>query len=315
MSPRSLQRILLASAVVFSSGASAACHYTEIATLPLQLESTGAPSIEVRLNNEAVTMLADTGFRRTAFSKQAIDHQQLHIMHEKPVDPLELVHVRQNALSVRPDSVVIGPLRANQSYFTVLSYEPIQQYGGIVGADYLLRNDLEIALANKKMTMFKGEGCQDKALAYWDAEALEAPLQRPAGFAAALVKVKLNGKSTWALIDTGAPYSMVDVDFARRINVTSDSAGTVAVANFVRRDGASDPMWSAPFDSFSVGDETIKNPHFAVIDIIKPGYSEAEVPGMVLGRDFLRAHRILLSLEQERMYFSYLGGPVFSPPQ
>ena len=33
---------------------------------------------------------------------------------------------------------------------------------------------------------------------------------------------------------------------------------------------------------------------------------------MILGRDFLRAHRVLISTSQERFYYTYLGGQVFS---
>ena len=35
---------------------------------------------------------------------------------------------------------------------------------------------------------------------------------------------------------------------------------------------------------------------------------------MLLGADFLRAHRVLVSHSQRKMYFTYLGGPVFAPP-
>jgi len=37
---------------------------------------------------------------------------------------------------------------------------------------------------------------------------------------------------------------------------------------------------------------------------------------MLLGADFLRAHRVLVSHSQRKMYFTHLGGPVFIvPPQ
>ena len=35
---------------------------------------------------------------------------------------------------------------------------------------------------------------------------------------------------------------------------------------------------------------------------------------MLIGADFLRAHRVLVSHSQRKMYFTYLGGPVFAPP-
>jgi hypothetical protein len=35
---------------------------------------------------------------------------------------------------------------------------------------------------------------------------------------------------------------------------------------------------------------------------------------MILGADFMKAHRILFAFSQRRMYFSYQGGEVFDAP-
>jgi hypothetical protein len=34
---------------------------------------------------------------------------------------------------------------------------------------------------------------------------------------------------------------------------------------------------------------------------------------MLLGADFLRAHRVLVAHSQRKLYFTYTGGPVFQP--
>jgi hypothetical protein len=36
-----------------------------------------------------------------------------------------------------------------------------------------------------------------------------------------------------------------------------------------------------------------------------------ELQPMLLGDDFLRAHRVLVSHSQRKIYFTYAGGPVF----
>ena len=35
------------------------------------------------------------------------------------------------------------------------------------------------------------------------------------------------------------------------------------------------------------------------------------LPEMLIGADFVRSHRIYVALGQRKVYFSYLGGPVF----
>jgi hypothetical protein len=188
----------------------------------------------------------------------------------------------------------------------------MKTYNGIVGADYLLQADLEIALADKNMSIFKGEGCDEKSLPYWDSEAQETRLDKASDYTAAFVTVKLNGKTKPALIDTGAPYSMVSLQAAWNLDVTPESAGVVAVADFVKRDGGTASQWTAPFESFAIGDETVSKPRFAIVDNSLKAYA---MPGIVLGRDFLHTHRVLLSFAQNRMYFSYLGRQVFTPPE
>jgi hypothetical protein len=61
----------------------------------------------------------------------------------------------------------------------------------------------------------------------------------------------------------------------------------------------------APFSSFKVGDEEIRNPRLRVGDT-------REGTDMLLGADFFLSHRIFVSNEQRKVYFTYNGGPVFS---
>jgi hypothetical protein len=35
------------------------------------------------------------------------------------------------------------------------------------------------------------------------------------------------------------------------------------------------------------------------------------MPSMLLGADFIRAHRIYIAKSQGKLYFSYNGGPIF----
>jgi hypothetical protein len=76
----------------------------------------------------------------------------------------------------------------------------------------------------------------------------------------------------------------------------------------------------APFDSFRVGDETIRNVRLRFGDFQR--HSEVTVTGshipqtvmdedLLLGEDFIGAHHLLISHSQGKLYFSYNGGPVF----
>jgi TPR repeat protein len=56
-----------------------------------------------------------------------------------------------------------------------------------------------------------------------------------------------------------------------------------------------------------IGGETIKDAELGVIDV----QSEVEAD-LLLGQDFLRAHRVLFAMSQRKVYIAYLGGDVFT---
>jgi hypothetical protein len=83
----------------------------------------------------------------------------------------------------------------------------------------------------------------------------------------------------------------------------------------------------AVFSSFSIGDESIANAKLRVADMFGADTRKEigsliakridDVPDMLLGADFIRAHRIYVARSQGKMYFSYNGGPIFqvvAPP-
>jgi hypothetical protein len=64
------------------------------------------------------------------------------------------------------------------------------------------------------------------------------------------------------------------------------------------------------FNSFAIGDELIQHPRIGVMDRSE-NYRGRKEHQVVLGRDFLMSHHVLLAQSQMLLYYSYLGGPVF----
>ena len=74
------------------------------------------------------------------------------------------------------------------------------------------------------------------------------------------------------------------------------------------------------FETFAIGDELIRNPNIAFANLEVSGAATGsrlsasrELRDMLLGVDFLRSHRVFVAHSQRKMYFTYVGGPVFSP--
>jgi predicted aspartyl protease len=184
----------------------------------------------------------------------------------------------------------------------------------IVGADLLLQNDMELSLAEKYVRFFKASNCSGSFLAYWDREAMALPFT---GIQAAsnkpIFSVELNGVKLKAMLDTGSARSSVTRDGAKRAGIGFDDPGLRHGDHIVGFGNDTLATRLATFDSFKIGTETIQHADLVVINFSPAASSDVDV---VLGADFLRAHRVLFAMSQNRLYMSYVGGKVFtSHPQ
>jgi hypothetical protein len=181
----------------------------------------------------------------------------------------------------------------------------------IVGADLLLMTDMEISLAGKYLRFFGPSGdCSHTHLAYWDPKAMAIPFSGTARNSnKPLITVTLNGVELTAQIDTSAVRSVVTRHGAERAGIQFDAPG---IQHGKKLRGFGDESLEtrlATFDSFTIGDETIKHADLTIVDDSPQGRSAVE---MQLGLDFLRAHRVLFAMRQKRLYVSYVGGSVFA---
>ena len=70
--------------------------------------------------------------------------------------------------------------------------------------------------------------------------------------------------------------------------------------------------WVAKFDTVALAGEAIRDPRLTVADILPElAYSREPPPDVILGTDFLRAHRVLVARSQRKFYFTYAGGMIF----
>jgi len=167
--------------------------------------------------------------------------------------------------------------------------------------------------------LYQAKDCEGVSLAYWATEpAGEVPIEAGSGIR---FTVAINGKPVRTQLDSGASASVLSKADAARLGVTPESPGVVAggcVAGWGERVVDS---WIATFESFAIGNERIRNPKIYFADMWKyTTYTEtgsrlpnrfAGLPDMVLGADFLRAHRVLVARSQRKMYFTHVGGTVF----
>jgi hypothetical protein len=192
----------------------------------------------------------------------------------------------------------------------------------IVGEDFFQQTDVEFDLPHNAVRLFQPKDCEGVLLAYWAAQGASEIAMEPfySDGPGIVVTVQINGQPMRALLDSGAGASVLDKVAAERAGITPDSPGVIASGKKGGLGGKAVPSWIAPLQSFAIGGETIKDTTIQFADLWKDAtYTAASrlprriegTPAMLLGADFLRAHRVLVAHSQRKVYFTYEGGPVF----
>ncbi|HEY5801004.1 MAG TPA: pepsin/retropepsin-like aspartic protease family protein [Burkholderiaceae bacterium] len=314
--------LLLAATFALSGAARAECTYLNQMTLPVQyLPGSVLPLVTGSINGKPAAMSLNTGaystallaaqakrrgmFLRTRYQSSWNNLSQLQA--DQTSDPNTAMDLTPTtdatvgsgaavwAYTASVKEFSIGPVKAPAGKLPAVESQPDAPYEAIVGADFLLQSDLELELANNKVRFFRGVGCTESHLAYWDPEAVEVPLQKSDG-PQALIEIALNGETVLAMIDTGTVRSFVVPSLAAKLGVTDTGAATAG------KSGSEEiEAWLGKFATLKIGAATFEMPYLYVArnEMARP------VPyKVVLGLDFLKLHRVLLANSQQKMYFS-----------
>jgi Aspartyl protease len=131
----------------------------------------------------------------------------------------------------------------------------------------------------------------------------------------------VNGKRLRAMFDSGAASSMISLQAAKSAGITPQSNATTEPAT-VGLGISGKPMasWIGQVDTFAIGNETIRNAKLQISEMEANDRTDrlgSHMPvqisrwDVIIGADFLRAHRVLISPETHKVYFTYTSGPVF----
>jgi predicted aspartyl protease len=324
--------VLLLSATLSCGAAHAACTYVRQMALPVHyLPGSALPLVDGSINGKPAAMSVNTGAYTTALLAAQAERRgiSLRTRYEPAFDGRAQLQTMMALLAgdpvgvdeVKPelrattDSIVgtgenvatylatikefaVGPARAPQGRLPVIDSRASAPYDAVVGADFLLQSDLELALDENQVRFFRGAGCTDSFLAYWDENAVVVPMEKT-GVPQAVVAVGLNGKSVLAMIDTGTVRSYVTPALAASLGVRTPPAQGPSAASAGTEEEID--AWPAQFETLSIGAATFQSPFLYVSrnEMARP------VPyQIVLGLDFLKAHRLLLANSQRKVYFS-----------
>ncbi|HEV6967370.1 aspartyl protease family protein [Roseateles sp.] len=267
------------------------------------------PVATLTLNGVEVPMLVDSGAFFSMLPESTATHLKLK---RRPLPygmSIEGYTGRVEASMTQVDKVGFNGVELRDIDFIVGGNELGGGIKGILGRNFLSIGDTEYDLAHGIVRlMFPKGDCKNVDFAYWagTAPVIEAPLDVALREADKKVRVAVlvNGSKVRALMDTGAPYTTLTLDTARRAGVKEADMTPIG-----RVGGGGEGRvrsWTAVIGSFEFGGEKIGNNRFGVDD------TDNLEEGMLLGLDYFLSHRIYVSKLQRKVYATYNGGPVFA---
>lgn len=286
------------------------CSVTKVAELHVTMGGY-RPLVSVTINGADALLVVDSGAFYSMLSKATAAQFNLSLRHA-PID--RVIGLGGDGTSVYVTTIkelgISGTIIPNIE-FLVGGSETDSGSVGVLGQNILGFVDTEYDLAHGVIRLIRpSSDCRKVATAYWaheravgvvDIESMAEARYHTIGTA------QVNGVKVRVIFDTGAGVSVLTLRAAKRAGIHIDDPA-------VQRAGASHGVgtayyqnWIAPVASFAIGGEEIRNTKLRIADV--PSIMDAD---MLLGPDFFLSHRIYVSNQQHKLYFTYNGGPVFN---
>jgi predicted aspartyl protease len=285
------------------------CTYVDVGGLPIRYVGESLmPAVEGTINDTPAVMLVDTGAFETSLTRNGATRRDLGLFSTGRW--VQGIGGRSRLYTARLKDFSIGPIHSgHRTELTVIgstTFTP--SFDAILGAPFLLQMDLELDLRAHRMKFYRPNNCDKTALLLWQEDTVVLPFEGSSDRNPnPHFTVVVNGRELDAVIDSGTDRSFMMLDAAKRAGIDVKGPGAIRIGNVGGIGPDSAPYWIVPVKSVTLGDETIANVELGVVDA-----QSARGPDLLLGQDFLRAHRVLFAMSQEKLYVAYLGGDVFT---
>jgi tetratricopeptide (TPR) repeat protein len=298
---------LVLAASLATAGAAESCKLL-MYRVPVKMEDL-RPVISADINGTEARFMVDTGSFFDFLSPAAAGEFKLPLSYAPPY--LQVSGVGGSSFVPRiatAKTFTVAGITARNAQFLVGNNDFEGGVAGILGQNIFRIADIDFDFANGVLRFVKPQSCRRHVLAYWATtqgvgvtDFRWTSDQQPN----IITKAAVNGHRIDVLFDSGSWRSILSLDAAKRAGITPDSPGVVAAGESIGLGDRPVKVWIAPIAKFEIGGEAIERSHVLIGDI---GLRDAD---MLLGSDFFLAHHIYVAYSQDKIYFTYNGGPVF----
>lgn len=279
---------------------------TSSAEVPLQFDGTYL-LVPTSLGNLRATFIVDTAANASVISPATRDAIGLTQSDGQAVDVTGAGgEVKYQALEV-PEFGVGGYSRPNFGVVVIdlsrFKKNPAQPYAGILGNNFLSDFDVEINVPASKLRLYPHRPDGSASTLKLDERSSVPNEAADKGFI--VLKVLIEGKPVTAIIDTGAPTSVLNWAAARQAGVTTETKG------LKRREKGTGGLGSQVADTYlyrfkrvTAGRTKFKVGEVRIADLsVFKTLGLGDKPAMLFGVDMLRDRALFVSYSTKKLYF------------
>jgi tetratricopeptide (TPR) repeat protein len=301
---------VLLAAALSTAGAANRCRLLMSRPLPVTMEDL-QPVVSADIDGVAARFIIDTGSFFDFLSPAAAARFKLPLVYAPPWYYVSGVGGAVIPKIATVKTFSLAGMSAKDAQFLVGNNDFGHGEAGLLGQNILRLADADFDFADGALRFVKPQHCGHLALAYWASPQQsvgEVDLHWTSRRRPELIgKAAVDGHDIHVLFDTGSAQTILSLAAAKRAGITPESPGVVPAGRTRGMGRHTVEVWSAPIAKFEIGGEAIEHTHLLIGDI---GLSDDDVD-MLLGADFFLAHHIYVAYSQNKLYFTYNGGPVF----
>jgi tetratricopeptide (TPR) repeat protein/predicted aspartyl protease len=287
-----------------------ACKLGIMAELPITM-SGSIPLLTAKINGQDAQFVADSGAFYSMMTEASAAQYQLSLR-RAPVGMYVIGTGGRVVPSIASVKVFTIAGVSVQNVDFLVGGSEIGGSGsvGLLGQNVFRIADDEYDLANGVIRLTRPVDCKHSNLAYWAKGGETYSVMDIARTTALQSQTEgtayVNGAKIRVMFDTGAGTSVLSLRTAEHAGIKPDSPGVVDAGYTYGIGRGTVKTYIAPFASFKIGDEEVRNTRLRIGDIGLDGID------MLIGMDFFLSHRIYVARGENKLFFTYNGGPVFN---
>jgi clan AA aspartic protease (TIGR02281 family) len=250
------------------------CQLKRYGVVPFETDSTSHIYINVTIGGHPARLMLDTGAFWSIIGRGFADSKGFRIGNAEGLELFDAAGERITKTTIA--ELRIGGLSYGQTEF-FLSGFPVPDADsevGVLGQNLLAKVDLEIDNAGKKLSFFSQEHCKGAGV-YWADEAVTLKFKKQSARSAIgsnikkydpnqidmpIVAAELDGEVISVLFDTGATYSVLDIDHAkRRFGITPNTPGVKPSGKLITGNGVVVDAYTYRFEALTIAGIKFEN--------------------------------------------------------